>query len=38
MNNTLRPYIGKFIIIYLDNIVIFFKTEDKYKEYLRKVL
>jgi hypothetical protein len=27
-----------FVIIYLDNILIFFKTEEEYKKYIKKIL
>jgi hypothetical protein len=27
-----------FVIIYLDNILIFYKTEEEYKKYIKKIL
>ena len=38
INNILREYLDVFVIIYLDNILIFSKTEEEYKEYIRKIL
>jgi len=38
INYILREYLDIFVIIYLDNILIYLKTLDKYKEYIYKVL
>jgi hypothetical protein len=38
VNNTLYKYLNIFIVAYLDDILIFFKTKAKYIEYIRKVL
>src|ERR1043165_2915953 len=38
MNEILRDYLGKFVIVYLDNIVIFSKDKKSYKRHVRKVL
>ena len=38
INNVLREYLDVFVIIYLDDILIFSKTEKKYKEYIKKIL
>jgi hypothetical protein len=38
INNVLREYLDVFVIIYLDDILIFSKTEEEYKEYIRKIL
>jgi hypothetical protein len=35
---VLRKYLDVFVIVYLDDILIFFKTEKKYKEYIKKIL
>src|ERR1043165_8393324 len=38
MNEILRDYLEKFVIVYLDDIVIFFKDKKSYKRHVRKVL
>jgi hypothetical protein len=38
INNVLREYLDIFIIIYLDDILIFSKTEEEYKVYIKKIL
>ena len=38
MNEVLRGFIGKFVIIYLDYILIFNKIEEEHLEHLRSVL
>jgi hypothetical protein len=38
MNKVLRKFIDKFIIIYLDNILIYSKILEDYKRYIRLVL
>eukprot|EP01018_Ginkgo_biloba_P010329 Gb_18718 [translate_table: standard] len=38
MNNILRPFLGKFVVIFLDDIMIFSKNEEEHREHLHKVL
>src|SRR6266511_3365324 len=37
MNQVLRKYLGKFVLVYLDDIIIYFKTFEEYKEHVRLV-
>jgi predicted GTPase len=38
INNVFREYLNVFVIIYLDDILIFSKIEEEYKEYIKKIL
>ena len=38
MNPVFRPYISKFIVIYLDDILIYSETEKKHSDYLNQIL
>lgn len=38
MNDILRPYLDKFVVCYLDDILIFSKTEEEHAEHVRLVL
>src|SRR6266511_2991044 len=33
----LRKYLGSFILVYLDDIIIYFRTFEEHKQYVRKV-
>ena len=38
MNEVLRDFIGKFVIVYLDDILVFNQTEEEHIKDLRYVL
>ena len=38
MNDALRPFLGRFVVVYLDDILIFSKTMEEHYEHLEKVL
>ena len=37
MNDTLRPFLGQFCLVYLDDIIVFSKSEEEHTEHLRRV-
>ena len=38
INNILGEYLDKFIIVYLNDIIIFLITKEEYREYIKQVL
>ncbi|GJX13556.1 putative reverse transcriptase domain-containing protein [Tanacetum coccineum] len=38
MNRVCRPYLDKFVIVFIDDILIYFKTQEEHVEHLRLVL
>lgn len=38
MNNLLAPFIDKFALVYLDDVIIFSKTEEEHREHIGKVM
>ena len=37
MNSVMHGYINDFVLVYLDNILMFSNTEDEHESHLRKV-
>ena len=38
INSVLGEYLDKFVIVYLNNIIIYFISEKEYKKYIKQVL
>ena len=38
MNSVLNKYLDKFILVFIDDILVYSKSEEEHKEHLRKVL
>jgi hypothetical protein len=38
MNQAFRPFIGKFVVVYFDNILIYSPNKEKYIQHVREVL
>ena len=38
MNRVCKPYIDRFVIVYIDGILIYSKSQDEHEEHLRLTL
>jgi hypothetical protein len=38
MNELLKPFLSKFVVVYINNIMIFIKTKEKHLRHLQQVL
>ena len=38
INNVLRKYLDKFVIVYLNDILVYFKTKKKHVRHVQKIL
>lgn len=38
MNNTFMEYLDKFLVVFIDNILIYSKTNEEHEEHLRIIL
>ena len=38
MNNVMHKYLDKFVVVFMNNILIYSKTEEEHKEHLKIVL
>ena len=38
INSVLREYLDKFIMAYLNNIIIYLESKEEYREYIKQVL
>ena len=38
MNRVFQPYLDQFVVVFIDNILIYFRSEEEHEDHLRIVL
>jgi len=38
MNHVFRPFIGRFVVVYFDDILIYYKTEEEHLEHFKEII
>ena len=38
MNRVFQPYLDQFMVVFIDDVLIYFKSNEEHKEHLRQIL